>query len=933
MSAGRDLRGAALGTTQRDVTQWWWRSGSQPSVPTAWWSRYDLFSQGIATFGGGDIALSAGRDAIQVHASAASNGWRGVPTGSAGTATTVFTRGGGSVSLQAGRDVLAGRLFASQGELDVSSGRRIASDETAGVVTEDARLQLLYGSTQVQVHAAAGIEIAAVRSAALAAPSVTTGSNTLGRLVLGGLDNGASLSVLSAAGDVRIRSEVGRRDQAADALDVQMPGAVQITAADGSIQLEQPLTQNPNGNARTVLLAQSSVTIANAAIGSLGPALEPGAYSRSGYLQSIANAYQGYSAPGRLSDVVGTATAAPTAPVLDASDRNPVQVIAVTGDVVLTNTFKSARPVDIQAGRDIDFSGSAATMAVQHQDRRLDNPAQPTAVSELSQLKAGRDINDLSIDLAGPGDLVLMAGRDVVLDSGTKSGVVASGSVNNSTLLPNQGANITVIAGLRADDADYRNATLQGFQLLGVSGWQGRLGTLYQAVGGTGDAAGFAALPVAAQLDAVRNLLGSAAYQAGLGNYVRALPARADATDQRLRIAALLGKPADDPAVAAYAKAVGKLTLPAWSELDAAQAAQAFANLPEGQRAGAVTELLLQRFAALPAAARQQVLLGAAQAQQLKALGDYVRGVTAQPQLSDADALAAFDSLPLARQAPWLNRQLVGELRTAGRAAAALDGDARWQAYANAYLAVNTVFPLDGLTQRPSGDLLLPASQIKTVQQADITLLAPGGGANAGEVVASGVSRSPSQLGIVTVNGGSISALVQGDFAVNQSRVFTLAKGDLLLFSEAGSIDAGRGAKTVVGAPAPVLRLDNQGRLVFDTSGSFSGSGIAVLNAASDLDLYAPAGDINAGEAGIRSKGNAFLAAERVVNAIDIQVGGKVTGGGKAEAAPTVISAPPNAAQTQTSAGPAAGDADDDNRKKRRKRRNLLLEFLGFGSS
>ena len=120
---------------------------------------------------------------------------------------------------------------------------------------------------------------------------------------------------------------------------------------------------------------------------------------------------------------------------------------------------------------------------------------------------------------------------------------------------------------------------------------------------------------------------------------------------------------------------------------------------------------------------------------------------------------------------------------------------------------------------------------------------------------------------------------------------------------------------------------------MFDTSGSFSGSGIAVLNAASDLDLYAPAGDINAGEAGIRSKGNAFLAAERVVNAIDIQVGGKTTGGGKTEAAPTVISAPPNTALTPTSAGSIGGDADDDDRKKRRRRRNLLLEFLGFGSS
>ena len=135
----------------------------------------------------------------------------------------------------------------------------------------------------------------------------------------------------------------------------------------------------------------------------------------------------------------------------------------------------------------------------------------------------------------------------------------------------------------------------------------------------------------------------------------------------------------------------------------------------------------------------------------------------------------------------------------------------------------------------------------------------------------------------------------------------------------------------MTGAPAPVLRLDDQGNLVFDTSGSFSGSGIAVLNADSNLFLFAPAGEINAGEAGIRSRGNATLAAERLVNAIDIQVVGKTTGGGKAEPPAATLSAPANAIQTPTSAGPASADGEDDDKKKRRRRRNLLLEFLGFG--
>ncbi|MCZ8075297.1 MAG: filamentous hemagglutinin family protein, partial [Paucibacter sp.] len=104
-----------------------------------------------------------------------------------------------------------------------------------------------------------------------------------------------------------------------------------------------------------------------------------------------------------------------------------------------------------------------------------------------------------------------------------------------------------------------------------------------------------------------------------------------------------------------------------------------------------------------------------------------------------------------------------------------------------------------------------------------------------------------------------------------------------------------------------------------------------VLSTGSDLDLFAPAGEINAGEAGIRSKGNAFIAAERVVNAVDIQVGGKTSGGGKVEAPAATISAPPNTTLNATSAGVANSESDEDGKKKRRRRRNLLLEFLGFG--
>ena len=174
---------------------------------------------------------------------------------------------------------------------------------------------------------------------------------------------------------------------------------------------------------------------------------------------------------------------------------------------------------------------------------------------------------------------------------------------------------------------------------------------------------------------------------------------------------------------------------------------------------------------------------------------------------------------------------------------------------------------------------------------------------------------------------------VRDNVDVNQSRVFTVGKGDLLIWSSGGNIDAGRGAKTVTGAPPPVFRFDAQGNFVIDTSGSYSGSGIAVLDASSTLDLYAPVGEINAGDAGIKSLGNAFLGAARFVGADNLSVGGVSVG------------APPPASTGGETAGLAAAgqaattaatrinsdDSEEEKERKRRKRLNLILDFLGFG--
>jgi hypothetical protein len=193
------------------------------------------------------------------------------------------------------------------------------------------------------------------------------------------------------------------------------------------------------------------------------------------------------------------------------------------------------------------------------------------------------------------------------------------------------------------------------------------------------------------------------------------------------------------------------------------------------------------------------------------------------------------------------------------------------------------------------GDLSLFYSQIRSERGGRIEMLVPGGFINAGLEVSGGVAKPDTDLGIVSLRGGELLGFVRGDFQVNQSRVFTLGGSNLMLYSALEDIDAGKGAKTASSTPPPVIRIVN-GQVVFDYSGAVAGSGIAALTSTGgkpgDVDLFAPYGEINAGEAGIRSAGNINLGARVITGADNIVAGGTTTGAPVASVAGLSVSAP-----------------------------------------
>ncbi|MFX7663280.1 hypothetical protein ABTJ72_18950, partial [Acinetobacter baumannii] len=83
------------------------------------------------------------------------------------------------------------------------------------------------------------------------------------------------------------------------------------------------------------------------------------------------------------------------------------------------------------AGRDLKLS----TASIQQQ------PAATGQRNELTLMQAGRDVrftSGIGLEIAGPGDLIVLAGRDI--DLGTSTGIVSRGNLSNSTLLPEGGA-------------------------------------------------------------------------------------------------------------------------------------------------------------------------------------------------------------------------------------------------------------------------------------------------------------------------------------------------------------------------------------------------------------------------------------------------------------------------------------------------------------
>ncbi len=262
-------------------------------------------------------------------------------------------------------------------------------------------------------------------------------------------------------------------------------------------------------------------------------------------------------------------------------------------------------------------------------------------------------------------------------------------------------------------------------------------------------------------------------------------------------------------------------------------------------------------------------------------------------------------------------------------------GSPGYRSYANGEQAIRTLL---GNSAKTAGNITMWSRDIRTKNGGNIDILAPNGGISLASI-ATGSTLAPP--GIITEHGGGIDIYTRDDVSLGIGRIFTLRGGDIMIWSDQGNIAAGASAKTVASAPPTEVLIDPQsGNVQTDLSGLATGGGIGVLATVlgvppGNVDLIAPIGFIDAGDAGIRSSGNLNLAATKILNADNIAASGSTSGAPPAAPAPA---APNVSGASAASAASAANNSAAQNATQNNSQNAvdetpsiISIDILGYG--
>ncbi len=436
--------------------------------PTAWGIAFGYsdsngyvsnHQQSVASFGGGQVSVKAGGNVNDLSVFIPTTGKpvgakasADDPTNLDFTSNVVEINGGGDLKLVAGGDVAGGVFYVDGGTAELSA----AGSFKAGTNTLAGRAMkpiVALGDAEFDITAGKGLALEAILDpmfSTLAAPADAAGIQN--RFFRYGSDSAVKLTALS--GDISLDNDPKRLNQAGntqlpDDSFLVYPASLKAGALNGDLAINKGFTLFPSPQGGLELYAKGNITgngtvhLSDAEPAALPSAALPLNELNTELLRIMA-----------MLDPTNTGADAHAANPLHLDDTKPVFISTGNGNIgsrIGSLGFVLAKPVEVSAGRDV----IKTLLKIQH-----------NAPGAASVVHAGRDINfpvtfntlngkidevEQGIEVAGPGQLTVLAGRDVNL--GASNGIVSTGDQTNSALA-DDGADVSVIAGLAQGGMD-----------------------------------------------------------------------------------------------------------------------------------------------------------------------------------------------------------------------------------------------------------------------------------------------------------------------------------------------------------------------------------------------------------------------------------------------------------------------------------------------
>ncbi|WP_441276644.1 filamentous hemagglutinin family protein [Tardiphaga sp. 172_B4_N1_3] len=833
--------------------------GNQPARQSAWWIDYGNFERGVGALGGGNVAVSAGGDLVNLTVALPTNG-RVRGGRSVDERKLLELRNGGSMSIEAGGAIRAGYYYVGRGAGTIEAaefdfGRSVNVRIGQNQLTTYAIAPILsLGDATLDVHTAGDLTLQTLLDPLL------VGKGEASELAyMSGQTDRTALSLTSTGGDVMIVGQVDYLSKDVDWVASPTaaryyskvnslagnlyPSRVRITALNGSVANAGVIYTLPGSRPELRILAGNDVYPGAILMSRATPAMIPSPFEPvggDGSLIQLPNWYDFHTVlyndiiapPSNLSGhqlhLYGLRN---PEHLPNENDYEPSRIYALSGSIM-----GSPRPVQGGGTPPAIVTNEATWFRAGMDIRNIDYALRNIRATDVSLLEAGNDIiggtNPYTssmlggryggqAEILGPGALVLSAGRDVY---GTDLALYSRGNqgydTNNRVIpgtkvagLPDEGAAITVMAGLNGKQPSY-------------------------------------AAFMAAYLD-----------------------------------------PANVAAMPDYLKT----TLP-----DGTVVPLYLTDASETRKSGTVKTVR-------------------------NGLASFVEEITGE-KLTPLGAWTRFRTLPQFTQERFLRQVYMQELREAGsdQKSPGEDGQPRNQGYNRGYAAIDTLFP----GQDWKGDVTIGNGLFRTMAGGDIEVLTPGGGL---QVAALGTDAGAG-YGLVTLGYGDINIFTRNNVVVNRSRILTFAGGDETIWSTLGDIDAGRGAKTTRVPSAPEIQTDVNAVTTVLEKADISGSGIGTIVGFTgveegDVNLIAPQGTVNAGDAGVRVSGNLNIAALFVLNANNFQVSGEIKGLPPKESSITPLKL--EGGDASKAATDAAKDVTQPG--KAQQTSVIIVEVLGYG--